>query len=80
MLGPISPLQLSHGVKTLMLLDNDTGHIFSASTREDNRAKWILEIARLHAEQGLDLTINLRHLVDFGRGALSSTFSTMVSP
>ena len=65
-LGPISPLQLSGGVKTLMLMDNDLDHVFNASTCGDNCAKWILEIARLHGEEGRDLTINLRHLMDFG--------------
>ena len=68
-LGPISPLQLSGGVKTLMLMDNDLDHVFNASTCGDNCSKWILEIARLHEEQGRDLTINLRHLMDFGRGS-----------
>ena len=67
-LGPISPLQLSGGVKTLMLIDNDRNHVFNASTCGDNCAKWILEIARLHGEERHDLTINLRHLMDFGRG------------
>ena len=47
-LGPISPLQLSRGVKTLMLMDNDLDHVLNASTCGDNCAKWILEIARLH--------------------------------
>ncbi|MBR3160025.1 MAG: DUF4869 domain-containing protein [Atopobiaceae bacterium] len=42
--------------------------MFNASTCGDNCAKWILEIARLHGEEGHDLTINLRHLMDFGRG------------
>ena len=42
--------------------------MFNASTCGDNCAKWILEIARLHEEDGRDLTINLRHLMDFGRG------------
>ena len=67
-LGPISPLQLSGGVKTLMLMDNDLEHVFNASTCGDNCAKWILEIARRHGEEGRDLTINLRHLMNFGRG------------
>lgn len=67
-LGPISPLQLSGGVKTLMLMDNEPDQVFNASTCGDNCAKWILEIARRHAEEGRDLTINLRHLMDFGDG------------
>ena len=38
-LGPISPLQLSGGVKTLLLIDNDRQHVFNASTCGDNCAK-----------------------------------------
>ena len=67
-LGPISPLQLSGGVKTLMLIDNDSEHVFNASKCGDNCAKWILEIARRHGEEGRDVTINLRHLMRFGHG------------
>jgi len=67
-LGPISPLQLSGGVKTLMLLDNDHSHVFNASTCGDNCAKWILEIARRRGEQRQKLEINLLHLMDFGDG------------
>ena len=51
-LGKISPLGLSGGVKTLIL---------NASTCGDNCAKWILKIAEKQ-----DTTINLRHLMDFG--------------
>lgn len=62
-LGPISPLQLSGGVKTLMLIDNDRNHVFNASTCGDNCAKWILRIAEKRK-----VVINLRHLMDFGKG------------
>jgi hypothetical protein len=62
-LGAISPLQLSGGVKTLMLIDNDRTHVFNASTCGDNCAKWILRIA-----EGRKVVINLRHLMDFGKG------------
>ena len=62
-LGAISPLQLSGGVKTLILIANDHTHVFNASTCGDNCAKWILQIA-----QGRKVVINLRHLMDFGRG------------
>lgn len=60
-LGPISPRELSGGVKTLMLLAfDDTGVIFNASSCGDNCAKWIVQIAEIK-----DLTINLRHVMNF---------------
>lgn len=60
-LGAITPIQLSHGAKTLLLIANDKEHIFNASTCGDNCAKWILQIA-----QKRKVVINLRHLMDFG--------------
>ena len=61
-LGPISVEEISGGVKTLMLLAFDqSGRVFNASACGDNCAKWILKIGREK-----DLTINLRHLMDFG--------------
>ena len=61
-LGPIPPRDLSGGVKTLILMAFDTsGKVFNASVCGDNCAKWILHIA-----QQKDLTINLRHIMDFG--------------
>lgn len=60
-LGKIPPLNLSGGVKTLILIKFNTEKIFNASTCGDNCAKWILEIAREE-----NRTINLRHLMDFG--------------
>lgn len=61
-LGPISVKQLSGGVKTLILLAFDeSGKIFNASACGDNCAKWILKIA-----EQKDLTINLRHIMEFG--------------
>lgn len=62
-LGPISPAQLSGGVKTLMLVANDHKHIFNASTCGDNCAKWLLKIA-----ENRKVTVNLRHMMDFGDG------------
>lgn len=59
--GKISPLGLSGGVKTLILIKNEPQNIFNASTCGDNCAKWILKIAEKQ-----DTTINLRHLMDFG--------------
>ena len=61
-LGPISPKELSGGVKTvLLILFDETGKIFNASACGDNCAKWILKIA-----ESKDLIINLRHIMEFG--------------
>lgn len=61
-LGPISTRELSGGVKTLILMAfDDSGKIFNASACGDNCAKWILKIGALK-----DLTINLRHIMNFG--------------
>ena len=62
-LGLIPPDSLSGGVKTLILIKNEPDKIFNASTCGNNCAKWILKLAE---EQ--DITINLRHLMDFGDG------------
>lgn len=61
-LGKIAPISLSGGVKTLILMANEPEKVFNASTCGDNCAKWILKIA---ADK--ELTINLRHLMDFGK-------------
>lgn len=61
-LGQIPPERLSGGVKTLLLILNETEKIFNASTCGDNCAKWILEIGKRE-----DVTINLRHMMDFGK-------------
>lgn len=63
-LGPISPRELSGGVKTLLLLAFDkSGKIFNATACGDNCAKWILKIA-----QNKDVTISLHHSMNFGDG------------
>ena len=62
-MGKIPPVSLSGGVKTLILMKNERSRIFNASACGDNCAKWILKLAETE-----DLTINLRHLMDFGRG------------
>lgn len=60
-LGMITPRELSGGVKTLILMNNDdTGRIFNASACGDNCAKWIVEIAR-----NKDITITLHNIMDF---------------
>jgi hypothetical protein len=65
-LGKISPLQLSGGVKTLILIAHVPEKIFNASNCGDNCAHWILEIAKSR-----NITINLRHLMDFGNGTFT---------
>lgn len=61
-LGKIPPVGLSGGVKTLILVKFHTDKIFNASTCGDNCARWLLKIAKTE-----DRTINLRHLMDFGK-------------
>lgn len=62
-LGPISPVMLSGGVKTLLLIKHDKKQVFNASTCGDNCAKWILQLAEKRR-----LVINLHHVMDFGPG------------
>ncbi|MBQ6635761.1 MAG: DUF4869 domain-containing protein [Lachnospiraceae bacterium] len=62
-LGKIPPLSLSGGVKTLMLIHHIPDKVFNASQCGDNCAKWILKMA-----EDREVTINLRHLMDFGKG------------
>lgn len=61
-LGKIPPTGLSGGVKTLILVKFDKDKIFNASTCGDNCAKWLLKIA-----ESENRTINLLHLMDFGK-------------
>ena len=63
-LGPIPPERLSGGVKTLILIAHVPDKVFNASNCGDNCAKWLLAMGK---EQ--DITINLRHLMDFGEGS-----------
>lgn len=62
-LGNISPLQLSGGVKALILMNHFPRKIFNASNCGDNCAKWILQLAK-----NRDFTINLYHVMNFGDG------------
>jgi len=65
-MGKIPAASLSGGVKTLILMKNEPEKVFNASACGDNCAKWILELAKQQ-----DLTINLRHLMDFGDGTFA---------
>lgn len=60
-LGVIAPTALSGGVKTLILIDKVPSRVFNASNCGDNCASWILKIG-----QKKDVTINLRHIMEFG--------------
>ena len=60
-LGGITPRELSGGVKTLICIYKRPDRVFNASACGDNCAKWLLEIGKRQ-----NVTINLRHLMDFG--------------
>ena len=60
-MGIIPPTSLSGGVKTLILIKMMPEKIFNASNCGDNCAKWLLKIGEKE-----DVTINLRHIMDFG--------------
>lgn len=60
-LGIIPVKQLSGGVKTLLLIRHDPSRVFNASTCGDNCARWILKMSK-----DRDITINLRHMMNFG--------------
>ncbi len=66
-MGVIAPVSLSGGVKTLILIDKVTDKVFNASNCGDNCAKWILKIA-----EKKDITINLRHIMNFGKETFSA--------
>lgn len=55
-LGPIPPLSLSGGLKTVILIYERPDIIFDATSCGPNCAKWILEIGRRK-----DITVNLRY-------------------
>lgn len=61
-LGNIPPTKLSGGVKALLLMKHYPGKVFNASNCGDNCAKWILKLA-----EEKDFTINLFHIMDFGK-------------
>lgn len=62
-LGVIAPVSLSGGLKTLILIDKVPEKVFNASNCGDNCAAWLLRIG-----EEKDVTINLRHIMDFGQG------------
>lgn len=60
-LGPITPVMLSGGVKTLLLIKHDKKQVFNVSTCGDNCSRWILKLAEKRK-----VVINLHHVMDFG--------------
>lgn len=62
-MGIIPPTSLSGGVKTLILISHISDKIFNASNCGNNCASWLLKIGKEK-----NVTINLRHLMDFGDG------------
>ena len=66
-LGIIPPTELSGGVKTLLLIKNCPDEVFNASTCGDNCARFILELAKAK-----DVTINLRHIMDFDKARFTA--------
>ncbi len=62
-LGIIPPTSLSGGVKTLILISEMPDKVFNASNCGDNCAQWLLKIG-----EKKDVTVNLRHIMDFGDG------------
>lgn len=65
-LGGITPRELSGGVKTLILVHHVRERIFNTSTCGDNCAKWLLKMG-----EEREVTINLRHIMDFGENTFS---------
>lgn len=63
-LGIIPPTSLSGGVKTLILISHISDKIFNASNCGNNCASWLLKIGKEK-----NVTINLRHLMNFGDGS-----------
>ena len=51
---------------TREMIANEPEKVVNASTCGDNCAKWLLKIA-----ENRDVTINLRHLMDFGNGTFT---------
>ena len=61
-LGVIPVTNIAGGTKTLLLIKNRPVLVFNASACGDDCARFLLMIGK---EQ--DVTINLRHIMDFGR-------------
>ena len=59
-LGPITPKELSGGVKVLILMLKDDSFVYNLSNCGNNCAKWVLKIA-----EQKDLTVYLQYMIRF---------------
>ncbi len=59
--GKFGAMELSAGVKTLLLIQNQPKKVFNISNCGDNCAKYILELAEKR-----DITVCLHHYMNFG--------------
>lgn len=59
-LGPISPRDLSGGVKTLISVYNNPEFVFDVTSCGENCAKWLLEIGKIK-----DVLVNLQYPMQF---------------
>ena len=59
-LGSIPVSRLSGGVKTLIQVAHDSGHVYNASACGDNCAKWLLKLG-----QEKDILVRLGHMMHF---------------
>lgn len=59
-LGPISPVMLSGGVKTLIMAAHDNTRMYNLTSCGDNCAKWALELAK-----DKDIIMRLGHHMQF---------------
>ena len=59
-LGPITPKELSGGVKVLILMLKDDSFVYNLTNCGNNCAKWVLKIA-----EQKDLTVYLQHMIRF---------------
>lgn len=59
-LGPITPKELSGGVKVLILMLKDDSFVYNLTNCGNNCAKWVLKIA-----EHKDLTVYLQHMIRF---------------
>lgn len=65
-LGGIPITDLSGGVKTLILINNDPTHIYNASQCGDNCAKWLLGIGKTK-----NVTVRPRYIMEFDLDVLT---------
>ena len=59
-LGPITPKELSGGVKVLILMLKDDSFVYNLTNCGNNCAKWVLKIA-----EQKDLTVYLQYMISF---------------